>query len=92
MGVREFRRLERAGLQLAKVKLDINYFENCQELDLCPEKMKAKLPKLKAYSDKKSFYNKAVQNQINILNGEMKVKLEDYKQKVEHFRETGLDI
>ena len=46
VGVREFRRLERAGLQLAKVKLDINYFENCQELDLCPEKMKAKLPKL----------------------------------------------
>ena len=78
VGVREFRRLEKAGLRLSKVKLDITYFENCQELDLCPDMMKAKLPKLKAYRDKKSFYNKALQNQINILNDEMKVQLEVY--------------
>ena len=40
--VKSFRLLEKRGLKVTKLKLDVQYFEACLELNLCPPKFKLK--------------------------------------------------
>ena len=76
--VRSLRKLERYGLSLTKITLDIEFFKNCQELGVCPKFMKFNPPKLKVYQEPKKFYNEVVSHQIKILEKEKKTKVSRY--------------
>ena len=47
--VSQFHFFEKQRLKVMKLRLDSKYFENCLNLDLCPEFLKSKAPNLKAY-------------------------------------------
>ena len=44
--VQALRRIEKAGLKVRKLNVDVKYLESCVELDLCPPVLKVKDPKL----------------------------------------------
>ena len=44
-----FRKNERLGLKVVKLKLDVNYFETCLDLKICPRFLKFKPPNLSVY-------------------------------------------
>ena len=53
---------EKQGLQVVKLTLIFKYFENCLDLDLCPEFLKLKAPNLKAYqTGKKDIHQTGVE-------------------------------
>ena len=43
------RKNERLGLKVVKLKLDVNYFETCLDLKICPRFLKFKTPNLNIY-------------------------------------------
>ena len=51
MQVRRLRKLERTGLQLNKLHLDVKYFEDCLELGVCPKFLDFKMPNLSAFKN-----------------------------------------
>ena len=70
--VRDLRRLEKTGLKVSKLQLDLGYFERCLELGVCPPFLRFKPPNVKAYKDVKFVYEKAVKNEIKLVNQELK--------------------
>ena len=53
---------EKQELQVVKLTLTFKYFENCLDLDLCPEFLKLKAPNLKAYqTGKKDIHQTGVE-------------------------------
>ena len=45
--VKDLRQIERYGLKIVKLKLDVKFFETCANLDICPQFLKFKAPNLK---------------------------------------------
>ena len=70
--ISQFRKLEKLAVKVTKWKLDIQYLYDCQLLGICPEFLKFKAPKLRVYDDKRDLYRHVLQNQINILERELK--------------------
>ena len=63
--VSELRKLEKEGIRYAKLKLDLLYFENCQQLGICPKFLQFKLPNIDTISkDKKCLYQRTVSLKI----------------------------
>ena len=85
--MKDFRRLERTGLQVSKLKLDLIYFQKCLELEICPQFLKFRPPNLSAYKDIKKWYQKAVKNQISVIDRKLKDKKSSYSTLLE--RITG---
>ena len=71
--VKTFRLLEKRVFQIVKKKLDVEYFEKCLDLKLCPEFLKFHPPKLKAYDkhNKDELYNHAVRFQLGVIKDEV---------------------
>ena len=53
--VKDLRHIERYGLKIVKLKLDVKFFETCANLDICPQFLKFKAPNLKIYRNTKSI-------------------------------------
>ena len=70
--ISDLRQLEKTGIKLTKLSLDLGYFEKCIELGLCPKFLKFRPPKLAAYKDTKTVYQQVLRNQINIVKKEIK--------------------
>ena len=66
-----FRRYEKTAVKLSKKSLDKEFFVACQNLQICPEFLKFKPPKLKAYDDKIDLYHQVVTQQIRVIEHEM---------------------
>ena len=70
--VTRLRKLEKAGLKVTKLTLDLKYFEACVELGVCPKFLKFKPPNLPAYQNTKNVLRKVLSNQINCVLKELK--------------------
>ena len=58
--VKKCRALEHAGKVVIKSKLDVIYWERCQDLGLCPNFLKFRPPKLKQYRNVENIYQQVV--------------------------------
>ena len=76
--IQHLRKVEKAGLKVTKLLLDLKYFDTCVELGVCPNYLKFKPPKLPAYRDTKSVYRQVLSNQI-------KYSLKDLKSTKAHY-------
>ena len=47
-----------------KLRLDVKYFETCADLDLCPQFLKFKAPKLKVYKNSSELYQIVVSKKL----------------------------
>ena len=65
--ISEFRRLEKLAYKVVKWKLDIQYFNDCQFLGICPAFLKFKYPSRKAYNDVRDINYHVVQKQIDVV-------------------------
>ena len=54
--VKDLRQIERYGLKIVKLKLDLKSFKTCANLDICPQFLKFKAPNLKIYRNTKDLY------------------------------------
>ena len=70
LDVGSLRKLEKHGLRITKLTLDIVYFKNCLELGVCPKFLRFKPPKLRVYQNPKSIYDGVISKQISILERE----------------------
>ena len=70
--VKRLRKLEKAGLKVTKLTLDIKFFESCIELGVCPPFFKLKAPNLPVYKRTKGIYSKVLSDQIRITSKELK--------------------
>ena len=70
--VKRLRKLEKAGLKVTKLTLDIKFFESCIELGVCPPFFKFKAPNLPVYKRTKGIYSKVLSDQIRITSKELK--------------------
>ena len=67
-----FRALERQGNRLTKLGLDLKYFETYLDLNLCPEFLKFKPPKLQVYKNSREFYQVVVPKKLREIERETK--------------------
>ena len=63
--VKKFRHLEKCGLKVSKLKLDVNYFETCLNLDLCPPKYKLKDAKITEKALSSQLHRVVVEDALN---------------------------
>ena len=78
------RQLEKATVQAAKKELDIMYWKRCIDLQVCPEFIKFKPPRLKQYSNVNKLYNSVIFKSIDDAKYELKqvqIKLGILKEK-----------
>ena len=66
-----FRRYEGLTYKLAKKSLDKKFFLTCLDLELCPEFLKFRAPRLPAYKNVKPLYQQAVRQQLEVIDGEI---------------------
>ena len=79
------RKLEKATVQAAKKELDIVFWKRCIDLQLCPEFLKFKVPKIKQYRNVNKLYNSVITKSLEDTNYELKqvqIKLNAIKLKV----------
>ena len=70
--VRDFRRLEKAGLKLTKLRLDLKYFRDCLELNVCPKFLQIKTPDLKAFKNNNRIFKSIILNQIDEIKNDLR--------------------
>ena len=68
--VREFRRLERLGDQVTRTYLDVEFWNRCLDLDICPKFVKFKPPKLKQYDSNDQLFRQVVCNSLKLAEKE----------------------
>ena len=78
VGLTRFRSLEKSGIKVTKLVLDVRYFENCIELGICPQFLKFKPPKLSAYKNTKNVYRQVLNNQIVEVKKKLKKSKDQY--------------
>ena len=64
VSVRACRKLEALGHKAAKQLLDIDYWERCLDLGLCPKFLRFQAPNLPQYANKKNIYDQVVRNAL----------------------------
>ena len=70
IALKEFRKLERLSIKLAKKQLDKTFFTSCLDLRICPKFLKFKPPKLKAYNDTSLVLQQVLRQQIEVVDDE----------------------
>ena len=68
----ELRKLEKDGLKLTKLSLDVKYLESCRELGLCPKFLQFKTPNIRAYENTDTLYAQVLNNQINVVKNDFR--------------------
>ena len=69
--VRKCRRLESLAIKVAKKVLDINYWNRCLDLGICPKFLTFKPPKVKQYRHVRDIYQNVVQKGLRIAREEL---------------------
>ena len=71
--MKTFRLLEKRVFLVLKKKLDVEYFERCLDLKLCPSFLKFNPPRLKAYDkhNKDELHMRAVRFQLDVIKDEV---------------------
>ena len=72
IGISILRRFEKLSLKYALHKLHLRYFDKCLELDVIPDYLKFKPPRLDAYNNSRAYYTKAVNEQRKIVGAKVK--------------------
>lgn len=67
------RNFEKQGHKLVKLKLDVKYFENCLDLNLCPEFLRFKTPNLNVFKNNKDLYLTVVRKKLAEIKSTKKV-------------------
>ena len=78
------RQLERNGLKLVKLKLDVNYFQTCLELQICPKFLRFKPPDISAYNRPAELYTLRLKRKLEVK------KLENVTQKKYQFEKRKI--
>ena len=65
--------LEKQGHKLAKLGLDVKYFETCLDLILYPEFLKFKIPTLNCDKNGKDLYHAVVSKKLKEVNREKRI-------------------
>ena len=74
------RQFEKVCLKLENLKLDLDYFDRCAELNLIPEFLKFKPPNLEVYNNSNAFYQKVLNEQRRLVLGKLTDCKKDHKQ------------
>ena len=69
--VKTFRHLEKCGLKVSKLKLDVQYFETCLSLDLCPPKYRLKDAKVSELALSTQLHRVVVEDALNNIRKEL---------------------
>ena len=83
--VHQCRALEDAGKKLVKRSLDVAYWERCVDLELCPNFLKFRPPRLRQYKNVKHVYQEVVKESLIIAK-------DDYKHAEELFQRRKNEI
>ena len=62
----QLRKLEKYGWKVLKLNLDIKYFENCLDLNLCPKFLKFKLHNLQVYRNSDDLYRIVLNKKLKL--------------------------
>ena len=73
------RQYEKLSVKYALQKLHLQYFDKCLELDLIPEFLKFKPPRLDAYRNSKAYFTKAVNEQRKVVGAKLKDLNDQYE-------------
>ena len=65
--VKVFRKFESLSYKLSKKSLDKEFFVTCLHLQICPEFLKFKTPKLKTYANTKDIYQQVARKQLLLV-------------------------
>ena len=71
--VKSLRKYEDLSYKLAKKSLDKQFFATCLDLEMCPEFLKFKSPRLKAYENTKTIYKQVVRQQLEVVQDEINI-------------------
>ena len=71
--VKLFRQYENMTYKLAKKSLDKKFFLTCLDLEICPNFLQFKSPRLKAYDNTKTIYQQVVRQQIEVVEREIEI-------------------
>jgi len=71
--VATFRKLEKIGLKVVKLRFDVKFYETCLSLKICPEFLNFKPPKLNVYKKSNSLYQIVVKKKLNEILKELKI-------------------
>ena len=66
------RKLEKAAIKATKKELDVRFWERCVDLQLCPEFLKFKPPKIKQYEKVHRWYHSVVKESLEVAKLELK--------------------
>ena len=89
--VKELRQLERLGQKVGKLRLDVKYFEQCRSLQICPEFLKFKVPKLEVYRSSNNLFQIVLNKKLKELRKELKINERKYTlQKAKIFSKLSL--
>ena len=69
--VREFRQLENLATKVGKKRLDVEYWNRCLDLGICPEFLTFKPPNVKQYRSTRDLYQHVVRKGLNIAKEEL---------------------
>ena len=68
-----FRKNERLSLKVVKLKLDVNYFETCLNLKICPRFLKFKPPNLSVYNKPDNLFPSVLGKKLKETNRELRI-------------------
>ena len=68
-----FRKNEHLGLKVVKLKLNVNYFETCLDLKICPRLLKFKPPNLNVYKKPDYLFQSVLSKKLQKTNGELRI-------------------
>ena len=77
--VKLFRKYEHLTYKLSKKNLDKVFFNTCLDLQICPEFLKFKAPRLKAYESTNVLYQQVVRQQLDVVEDEIASATEKWK-------------
>ena len=78
--VQTIRKLEKLTCKLATLKLDLKFFNRCEELEIIPEFLKFKPPRLKAYDNASQYYRQALIEQRNTVTKELRMVKKEHRE------------
>ena len=88
--VKDLRQIEKLGYKVLKLRLDVKYLETCSNLNLCPDFLKFKPPKLKVYQNLSDLHQIIVRKKINEVKKELAKVEKQYTEKKVILKQLGI--
>ena len=78
------RAFEKRGHKLVKLGLDVKYLKNCADLNICPEFLKFKPPKLNVYKDGRDLYRTIVRKKLKEIDKDKRIAQTRFNNQKKH--------